>query len=201
MICPKCNANVPDGTAFCDQCGTSLQQQGQPMYGQQPNQPVQPAQPMYVQQQNIQTAQPMGWFKFLIYFALFAGAVVNVINAIQFFAGTQYGSGGTYVYLVFPSLRAIDIITAILMLGAAALAVVTRIQLAGYKKKGPTLLLAVYGLNALINIFYIIGVASSVGSLISASAYSSNVISVVVSIIMIFVNYIYFKKRSNMFVG
>lgn len=186
MICPKCNANVPDGTTFCDQCGAPLQQ---------------PSQPVYVQQPNMQAAQPMGWFKFLIYFGLFAGAVLNVINAISFFTGSQYGSVGNMVYIVFPSLKAIDIVTAILMLGAAVLAIFTRVQLAGYKKKGPTLVMAVYGLNALINIFYVIGVALSVGNLIDASSYSSNVVVAIVSIVMIVVNNIYFKKRSNMFVG
>ena len=53
MFCPKCGQNVPDGAAFCGNCGTVIKAPSaapQPQY-QQPAQPQyqQPAQPQYQQ--------------------------------------------------------------------------------------------------------------------------------------------------------
>ena len=68
MFCPKCGAQLPDGTTFCTSCGQPLAQQAapqqqayqQPQYQQpQPQQYQQPYQPQYQQQyQQPQYQQP-----------------------------------------------------------------------------------------------------------------------------------------------
>lgn len=99
MFCPNCGNQCPDGTKFCQSCGTPLinnqQQNTQPDFNnqqanyQQPNQqyqqpnynqyqqPNQYRQPMYSQPYQQYPQYPdkfnghqMGWYKFLIYFAL-----------------------------------------------------------------------------------------------------------------------------------
>ncbi len=36
MICPKCNANLPDGTTFCPTCGQNLAAAAAPVYSAAP---------------------------------------------------------------------------------------------------------------------------------------------------------------------
>ena len=60
MICPKCHAQLPDGTIFCTGCGVSLIQRKRP--AQQPN--VQYQQPgMQYQQSTIHYKQPTGSYQ------------------------------------------------------------------------------------------------------------------------------------------
>lgn len=84
MFCPNCGTQCPDDTKFCPNCGSTVannqptentqQNFGQPNYTQ-PNNYTQP------QMYNVQFE--MKWFKFLIYFGLFAGAVLNCLSAID----------------------------------------------------------------------------------------------------------------------
>ena len=106
MYCKNCGAFVQDGAPFCSNCGAqqNAAQPQQPTYQQQtyqqpPYQQQNYQQPPYQQQAYYQQppyqqqayyqqpagdprnqGMPMGWYKFLIYFALFAGAVLNGIS-------------------------------------------------------------------------------------------------------------------------
>lgn len=95
MYCPNCRSQLIDGSIYCPVCGTQLAQAQQVNY-QQMNyqQPVQqPVQQMtsngnYVQQpiQSQIRQKPLGmkWFKFLIYFQLFAASLVSLLTGVFF---------------------------------------------------------------------------------------------------------------------
>ena len=233
MLCPNCGTDVSSAGRFCPNCGTPVQpsepttgaapqpqyqqpQYQQPQYQQPQYQQPQYQQPQYQQQQYqqplyqqpyppMQAAAPqMNWYKFLIYFALFAGAVVNAINAIRFFTGLVNGSSADaqWLYAFFPSWKTVDIVVGLLLLVLAAFSIFTRFRLSGYYKNGPLCLYLTYGLSALSNIVYLIGVAlviSGTGISLTDLDIIPTVTSIVVSIVMVVINVVYFNKRKQLF--
>ena len=153
----------------------------------------------------------MKWFKFLIYFALFAAAIIAVYNGVQLLTGSHYGSQDekTLVYSVFEIMKTVDLAVGLLYLGSAVYAIVTRFALSGYKSIGPKLLFGQYALNTAINLIYVIAVSSvlnNVSDVINVSSYTSQLTrqaigQVILAVVMIIVNKVYFDKRKDMFVN
>lgn len=190
MFCPKCGTNVPDNSMNCPTCGQPLATQQQP-YQQPYQQPVMP----------LQTARPMAWYKFLIYFALFASAILNAYNGIRMITGTEYGEVKELVYAMFDGLQSVDILVGILVLGVAAIAIFARVRLAGFYKNGPALITALYAANVIVNLVYIVALylvlPEGVFDYIEVADY---VVNIVVACVMIGVNAVYFGKRKDLFI-
>ena len=177
MFCPNCGSQVPDTSRFCPSCGASL---GAPAQ-QEPVQPATPPSPGVPPapgaapipgtppvpgaapiQSYAGTAEPsMKWYKFLIYFALFAGALLNVGNAFTVFTGAHYDGSAKYVYAMFGGLQAVDIIYGVVLIGLAVAAIYVRQQLAHFKKSAPKMFLVLYGANAVVGILYLAACSSS----------------------------------------
>ena len=96
----------------------------------------------------------------------------------------------------------------------AVYAVITRFMLSSYKKAGPVMLYALYALNAVVTVLYavfcgiIAGDRSDIVYItefyaveldLVASTLSTAVINVIVAIVMIILNIVYFNKRKHMF--
>ena len=227
-FCPNCgarqpsrqNSAAPQQPAYQQNQGYQQppyqQNQGyqQPTYQQptyQQNQGYQ--QPVYrqdqgYQQQAYQYYQPaqqlgMKWHKFLVYFSLWASALFNVVNGFQYLNGDQYGTYKNQVYRLIPELKTPDTIFAILCFVTGILSAVTAYNLLKFKKNGPKLLLATYGIGMAASLLYVIS-ASVLLSNYSAdlsTVYSSAALSLVVSIVMIIANSVYYKKRAHLFVN
>ena len=172
----------------------------QPMY-QQPitpppvyQQPVTPPpmyqQPMYQQpgvmpgySNPMQPQLPMKWFNFLIYFALFFGAIVNVITAISSFTESE----GVF-----------DIISGILSIGVAAFSVYVRFRLSQYKDDAPKMVVTLYTINLAITVLSII-------YLLITTEFEADITllmpSFAVSAAMLTCNQKYFEKRKHLFVN
>lgn len=205
MFCTQCGKQIPDGSAQCRYCGFSLSkidkvEDPYDLFKNKNNGPTGFA--PEIMNYNSQYSQPqlgMGWYKFLIYFVLWASLVLNVIYGIMIMVGGHYTSNGInysgLVYLAYPSLRGVDIISGILIVGAGVLALIARQKLAAYSRKGPTLLYALYGYNLAVMVFYIIAVRIAAGLNVGGFFISSAVGSVVFLII----NIIYFSHRKHMF--
>ncbi len=146
----------------------------------------------------------MGWYKFLIYFSLFAGAVINIINGISTISGSQYGGQADRVYTVLNGMKIVDVTYGILLIGIAALAIVARFQLAGLKRKGPALLYAysISGMVATVVYLVLVGVIISRYGVNFGSIFDARIIgSILGSIIFLVINIIYFNKRRDIFVN
>lgn len=184
MFCNHCGTTFDDQMQFCPTCGTPAR-----IYNTTPAQPTQPD-------------MPMKWFKFLIYFSLFASAVLNAISGFRFVSGTIYGESSGQIYSVFSNLKILDMIIGVVSIAFAGLAIYTRVRLAGFFANGPKLVCITYAAGAIINIVYIVGILTILPSYATEYIdFSSNITNIVVSILMVGANYVYFNKRSHLFVN
>ena len=218
MFCPNCGAQLPDGAAFCSVCGQPQQnarpayqqpqQNYQQPYYQQPQQNYQ--QPYYQPQQNyrqpVYQQLPMKWHKFLVYFALWAAAILHLFNGIMAITGKQYEAQGvraSLIYSFFPSLKTGDVIYGVLLIGLAAVTVITALKLLKFKKGAPMWLKMLYLLGLIASLFYVIIVTSALKKYhADTSEFVGNaVISAIISVAMIAINHVYYGKREAMFIN
>ena len=224
MFCPNCGTNLPDGTKFCPNCGANLAQPEQPQVEpEQPTPVAQPVQPMqgagyqqpyqqpYPQYPNQYQpndkfgGMPMKWHKFLVYFALWANAVLYVVTGFSSLTGSQYGSkaDAQMVYSVFRDMKSVDTIYGILLIIAAVIAVLTAINLLKMKAKGPALLTVLYVFAAAAAVLYVILVIASINKVTSSVDTSdltrSAVSSAVGAVVAVLINKVYYGKRKHLF--
>ena len=208
--CSVCKTYAPDETKYCATCGTrfdgekeydlgSLIEENEKALRQAEfeNPEVFETVQRPVVQQPVQQL-PEKWFHFLIYFALWAGAVMNVSEAVQYFTGSVYMKLGVTVdsvYRSFSDLKTLDLIYGFLLLALAVFRIYTRFSLAGYKANGPTCLYIMYGAEALAVLGYALCFSEITGSGVEASMWGS----LLMSVVMIVLNYFYFKKRAHYF--
>ncbi len=146
----------------------------------------------------------MKWHKFLIYFALWLSAVLNIVSAFGYFTGSAYNASGasaSRVYSTFPGLKGVDIFMGICLLAIGVMALVTRFALAGYKQNGPKMLLILYGINLVVPVLYLILASTTTGLSIAQLTGTSTWTSLITSLVMIFANKVYYDKRAALFVN
>lgn len=141
----------------------------------------------------------MNWYKFIIWFQLFASALLALGNAIRLFTGMNYDGSARAVYLMFGGLQALDIVTGLFMLVLAAAAVFIRFELSAFKRDAPLHYLIYLGVSLAANLAYTLLFAMIVGAglfdLIDAPAVG-NAIGLFGLIVL---SKIYFDKRKAMF--
>ncbi len=203
-FCANCGAMIEENVKFCPSCGSPVAQSAQPTEQPVNQQPVyqQPVyqQPVYQQPvvEDKYKGFPMKWYKFLVYFGLWLSAFFNGVSGITTLVTgihqlTHYGT----------AISVYNVILGILIIGIAVLVIVTAVKLLQLSASGPKLLLFVYGVNLavmIINIIVTLIIGQgfvTIGDLLSPST----ITSIIVSIIMIAVNYTYFKKRESVFMN
>lgn len=155
-------------------------------------------------QENKQPELGMKWFKFLIYFSLFAGALSNLFDGIVYIAGL----GGKFPevfaegYYFLPSnFRALEIIFGLVMIATAAGGIYVRFQLAGFKKNAPKCFYTFDIATMVISMVYsIIGTALATDDGISAII-GAIIGGVVGEGVFILCNVTYFNNRKHLFVN
>lgn len=154
--------------------------------------------------QNPQQIYGMKWFKFLIYFSLFFGALLNLSTAMQFSNGTIYLTQGLeqyqidFLYLRYPNLQTLDKASSVFYACFAIYAIIVRFQLAKYRRNGPSMVLSIPVIGVLLHFAH-----EAISAIILSVSFSellpSFLISVICSGIYFWLNYIYFRKRSHLF--
>lgn len=210
MYCSKCGAPLPDGSNFCTRCGTATNLAAQNTAA--PPSPAEPAESQrfsnlverptenpyaaYRPQAPQGPAFPMKWFKFTIYFQLFANVVLNLFNALSSLLGLAYGTDAEMVYRTYPGIHTLDMLTGILCLALAVFALVTRFQLAKFKKRGPLMLCIFLACNLVAELFYMVAASIVTGiSFLNPTSISS----AVTLIVLILCNHTYYNKRRELF--
>lgn len=180
-------------------------QYGQPNYGgQNYNQPYN--RPIYTNPSTVSSnGLGMKWYKFIIYVQLFLAAVSSLFSGISYLTGSIYGTKDEIdaVYTSLPELKIVSIVTGVIMLVAAVIAIIARQKLAGFKHDGPMFYYITCGLGIASSLIYGIALYAEInryGSAEYASQFFSGCISgVVFSVGLLIANIIYFGHRKDMF--
>ena len=109
MFCRFCGKELPEGARFCNNCGR-----------------IADVMPL----QQAARRRPMAWFKFIIYFQLFANAACNLIIAFMWITGLHYGESAELYYETCPPLKAVDVIYGLICIACAVGAILVRQKLA-----------------------------------------------------------------------
>ena len=216
MYCRFCGTKIPDNVKFCPECGANLAPV--PSAAPEESAPAAPAAPEIPTPFDSTPYDPapysadsfasadvaaaprrgMKWFKFIIYFQLWAGMLVNLVTAGKYFTGAYYEGNAEMVYRFFPALQPLDIVMGVVCLALAVYAVVVQRALAKFRAKGPMMYYLMYIVNTAVTVLYLI-----IGSIIiGQSAFTAEVAgSIIGSIVMLFVNIPYFNNRKHLFVN
>ena len=148
----------------------------------------------------MQTNKSMTWYKVLIYFLLFASALVYLYHSFFFFSGNLHKNHEKLFYFMAPHLKTFDIIMGILYILLAALAIYTRIELVKFSKIAPMLLTGVYLAPAICKALYLIVLMStkSIGQDFDVLTYDF-VPAIFSSVALLGINLVYMTNRSEMF--
>ena len=211
MYCRFCGTKIPDNVKFCPECGANLApvpsaapEESAPAAPAAPEIPT-PYDPAPYSADSFASAdvaaaprRGMKWFKFIIYFQLWAGMLVNLVTAGKYLTGAYYEGNAEMVYRFFPALQPLDIVMGVVCLALAVYAVVVQRALAKFRAKGPMMYYLMYIVNTAVTVLYLI-----IGSIIiGQSAFTAEVAgSIIGSIVMLFVNIPYFNNRKHLFVN
>ena len=197
MYCHNCRTQIPDTVSYCPECGAKVASAA-PAAEAGELRPVMPA----------ADAAPakkggMGWFKFIIYFQLFAAAVVSLFNAFTFLSGTIYGSRevAENLYYIYPEMKLLTMALGVVSVALAVFAIVVRFSLARYKRSGPRLYLILLAVNILVTLVFVFGAAGILESPVSDFLDSTQISSLVVSLGFMIFNFCYFRERKELFVN
>lgn len=144
---------------------------------------------------------PMNWYKFVIYFQLFVAAAVRIWTAKQYFCGDYYGGRemARQVYALWGKLQVLDMAAGILSVALAFYMIVVRQKLYYYKKNVEWYYFAIFPAAMVIDIGYVFAAGRIIGVLVDNTA--ANLINIAESLVMAILNYIYFRKRKELFVN
>ena len=145
-----------------------------------------------------------GWFKFLIYFWLFAQAGMSVIHASLLFAGEWRIGPLSDMYPVgwfrtfYSGLTLLCIFCGLWELGTAALAIVARFRLASFRKDGPLWLYGMHGMQIMGGLVWMISATLivRVGGVLNAVDF----LGLLCAASMWIFNYFYFSHRRDWFI-
>lgn len=187
MFCRFCGKELPEGARFCNNCGRIVD--------------------VIPLQQSVRR-RPMAWFKFIIYFQLFANAAGNLIIAFMWITGLHYGESAGLYYEVCAPLKAIDMIYGLICIACAVGAIVVRQKLAHYKKNAPVWYIS------FIVVTLILGLISSTAVYLAVTFASEGYLEIKLAELMRYaviviaavcfhtpLNYVYFIKRKDLFVN
>ena len=145
----------------------------------------------------------MAWYKFLIYFALIAGAIINLIYSFNYISGGIYfvetngEVSAEQVYAYYGTgLQIVDVFYGFFLIAFAILAFVVRHKLANYEPDSLKFVKIFYSLSAGVPFLYAILVAAITGQSLAVQA----VTSAIVGLVFLLLNIKYFNKRAHLFV-
>ena len=214
MRCPNCGQRLADEAGRCPVCGTVIDEETRRQamneddfasasfegtrqsMGEQASAAQSGRTDQMAPDEKRYPARPMKWYKFLIYFSLVLTGFANIWTGVEAVLGMQYEtkSQAAQVYAVYPGLHVLDIIY-------GGYALIVRQYLAGFKAKGPKMLLSMYIVSLVIEVAYIVAssLISGVNLLTASESGTMLISSMIVSLFMIGANKVYFDKRAHLF--
>ena len=156
------------------------------------------------QRQAATIIHPIKWYKFLIYFSLFIGALSSLVSGIQYLSGRIYLTQGLTesdiqaLYLYYPAHKTLDLIYGLICCSLSGFALFTRSRLAKYHRNGPMCLYLFTGATAYCASMYTL--LSCILVYADVTQFLPQIIGQIIgSAIYIWLNCIYFNKRKSLF--
>ena len=212
MYCRFCGKQIPDNTKFCSECGANLapapstapeeSAPAVPMASDVPTAPAMPSQgtpdPAAAVGVIATPQRGMKWFKFIIYFQLWASLLSALIAAEKYFTGAYYEGYADWAYSFYCGLRELDICMGILYIALGVYAVFVQRSLAKLRAKGPVMYYSFCAASIALALLNVIAASLIVGySLFSADIAAE----LAPSVILLFINIRYFNNRKHLFVN
>lgn len=143
---------------------------------------------------------PMKWHKFLIYFALWAGAVLNLISGAQmFFMGIN--AGNAWLYEMTSGLRALYIVSGIFMIAIGVFQIFTRSALARFSRRGPRMVVWLYASLVILNALEILMAWLLFGVPLNYLLTADVWFYLIEGVLMTWANQVYYRKRAALFIN
>lgn len=161
----------------------------------------------------------MNWHIILIYVVLWLMALMDLINGFKAVLGIEFATtpeGGVGILRMYDGSNPqfdlyarharIFILDGVFLLIMCMFIVFVRFQLAGMKRRGPALLMAVFGLNIVETITYVVAVYIAAPELATLyqtntgrSLLAGNLSNAVISAFVAVLTWIYYQRRREMF--
>ena len=216
MYCRFCGTKIPDNVKFCPECGANLAPV--PSAAPEESAPAAPAAPEIPTPFDPTPYDPapysadsfasadvaaapqrgMKWFKFIIYFQLWAGMLVNLVTAGKYLTGAYYEGNAEMVYRFFPALQPLDIVMGVVCLALAVYAVIVQRALAKFRAKGLMMYYLMYIVSTAGTVLYLLIASIILGQSVFTAEVAGSIIG---SLVMIFINIPYFNNRKHLFVN
>ena len=149
------------------------------------------------------TPLPMKWHKFLIYFALWAGAILNGISGIQMLSGALHTDNLMLwgLYGLSAGLQAFYIVSGVLQIGLGVLQICARMALARLSRRGPRMIVWTYASAVILNVLVIFLASILFGLPINILMDWTMWLILIEGALMTWANQVYYRKRAAMFVN
>lgn len=145
-------------------------------------------------------ALPMKWHKFLIYFALWAGAILNGLSGLQTLFGC-FGGELAPIYDAYPVLLALDLFSGLCLVGIAVFQFITRNALARLSRKAPQMVVWLYASTVILSVLQVVAVWLVSGVGLSYVMTPEMWLILIEGALMTWANQVYYRKRAAMFVN
>ena len=139
------------------------------------------------------------WYKFLIYFALWAIALINFVVGFMFIYGTHYKISAlsqNIIYNYYLDLKQLDIFLGYMHFLVSIYIIIVGYYLSALKVGAPNMLLAMHVIIIFFRIFYIMVCP------LNLHAFNIfNILSLIINVLTMFYEYYYFKKCKHAFIN
>ena len=193
--CRNCGAVIENKSRFCPQCGAKCGDKS-PEYGFAEDSWETDCDPG----PGPDSTYPMKWHKFLMVIMILSG-ILLIANGINFISGTVHSGNGydaDLVYMVYPALKSYDMIYGIVLISLGVFEFIVRSRLRQFRRNGPGSLKVLYVSSIASNVLYLLAAGSATG--IDAMT-TSNLTTLGISAVFLFINISYYSKRSSLFVN
>ncbi len=150
---------------------------------------------------------PLKFYHVLVYFGLYAGALLNAVVGLRYISGRIYESTYTTaadIYEMFPGLQFVNICYGIVCFAMALFAVYVRDELKNFKKGAPQkyyiLLLSMIFTPLIYLGVYLVFFANQTSG-IAMSTWIEYAGEFITQILVLYFTRVYFKKREFLFVN
>lgn len=141
-------------------------------------------------------AQGMRWYQFIIWFYLYASAVIGVLVGVGEITGVVYLDMAETFYTLFPMLQVVNVFFGVMQILLAVIALYVRRQLARWKVMAPRYLLMYQIFCLVYYAAYLAGTSLVLGEAAVdwlAGGY------ILLQVLLLAVNAVYFHRRQKMF--